>query len=63
MQSKSEKEMKEKENLMAKQEILERKVQKKIIKKSIVCISFIIKDLAVWTKKNIKKAKKSADFT
>jgi len=55
--------MKEKENLMAKQEILERKVQKKIIKKINVCISFIIKDLAVWTKKNIKKAKKSADFT
>ena len=49
------KEMKEQENLMAKQEILERKVQKKIIKKIYVCISFINKDLAVWTKKNLKK--------
>jgi len=57
------KEMKERKNLMAKQEILERKVQKKIIKKSFVCISLKNKDLAVWTKKNIKKAKKSADFT
>ena len=55
--------MKERKNLMAKQEILERKVQKKIIKKSFVCISLKNKDLAVWTKKNIKKAKKSADFT
>jgi len=63
VQSKSEKEMKEKENLMAKQEILERKVQKKIIKKSFVCISFINKDLAVWTKKNIKKVKKIEDFS
>jgi len=48
---------------VARPEILERKVQKKIIKKSFVWISFINKDLPVWTKKNIKKAKKSADFT
>jgi hypothetical protein len=47
--------MKERKNLVAKQEILERIFQKKIIKKINVCISFIIKDLAVWTKKNIKK--------
>lgn len=58
--------MKKKENLMAKQEILERKFQKNIlkkVKKNFVCNSFINKDLPVWTKKNIKKAKKIADFT
>ena len=47
--------MKEKENPTARPKIQERKFQKKIIKKINVCISFINKDLAVWTKKNIKK--------